>query len=174
MLTISEDDIRHRIARDNLWWTDESKFIPEALYPKRVYFSPFKAMALEFEIRRATVLLGPRRVGKTFMIKQLIHEAILNGFDPKSILFASIDTPFYTGLSLEKFLAYLPNGVDGRRSIVIFDEIQYLRDWEVHLKDLVDSYPQVKFIATGSAAAALKLKAESQERDGSPTLCCRL
>lgn len=40
----------------------------------------------------------------------------------------------------------------------IFDEIQYLKNWEVHLKDLVDSYPLVKFIATGSAAAALKLK----------------
>ncbi|WP_052700638.1 ATP-binding protein [Methylocucumis oryzae] len=40
----------------------------------------------------------------------------------------------------------------------MFDEIQYLPGWEVHLKSLVDSYPTYKFIATGSAAAALKLK----------------
>jgi predicted AAA+ superfamily ATPase len=33
-----------------------------------------------------------------------------------------------------------------------------LREWEVHLKALVDSYPEIKFIATGSAAAALRLK----------------
>lgn len=39
---------------------------------------------------------------------------------------------------------------------VFFDEIQYLKDWERHLKILVDAYPQVKFIVSGSAAAALK------------------
>ena len=39
---------------------------------------------------------------------------------------------------------------------VFFDEIQYLKDWERHLKVLVDSYPEIKFIVSGSAAAALK------------------
>jgi predicted AAA+ superfamily ATPase len=41
-------------------------------------------------------------------------------------------------------------------SFVFFDEIQYLKDWERHLKILVDSYPNTKFIVSGSAAAALK------------------
>jgi predicted AAA+ superfamily ATPase len=41
---------------------------------------------------------------------------------------------------------------------VFFDEIQYLKDWEVHLKSLVDSYHNIKFIVSGSAAAALKMK----------------
>lgn len=78
--------------------------------------------------------------------------------DPKSILFASIDTPFYSGMSLETFLQFIPNqDVEGKK-IVVFDEIQYLKNWEVHLKDLVDAYPGIKFIATGSAAAVLKLK----------------
>jgi predicted AAA+ superfamily ATPase len=39
---------------------------------------------------------------------------------------------------------------------VFFDEIQYLKDWERHLKILVDTYPETKFIVSGSAAAALK------------------
>lgn len=68
MLSISHDDIRRRIQRDNFWWSDEAKPIPEASFPKRVYFRPFRDMALDFGIKRATVLLGPRRVGKTFMI----------------------------------------------------------------------------------------------------------
>ena len=41
---------------------------------------------------------------------------------------------------------------------VFFDEIQYLKDWEVHLKSLVDTYKQDKFVGSGSAAAALKMK----------------
>ena len=40
--------------------------------------------------------------------------------------------------------------------LCFFDEIQYLKDWERHLKVLVDSYPETKFIVSGSAAAALK------------------
>ncbi|MEB0141273.1 MULTISPECIES: AAA family ATPase [unclassified Undibacterium] len=41
---------------------------------------------------------------------------------------------------------------------IFFDEVQYLKEWEIHLKSLVDSYSDYKFVVTGSAAAALKLK----------------
>ncbi|MBL0037825.1 MAG: AAA family ATPase [Nitrosomonadales bacterium] len=43
---------------------------------------------------------------------------------------------------------------------IFFDEVQYLRDWEIHLKSLVDSYASYRFAVTGSAAAALKLKSQ--------------
>ncbi len=43
---------------------------------------------------------------------------------------------------------------------VFFDEIQYLKNWEVHLKNLVDNHRCVKFIASGSAAAALRRKSQ--------------
>lgn len=157
MQPISEDDIRVRLQRDNPWWADPAVTIPEATYPRRVYFPLFKSLALNFEVRRATILLGPRRVGKTVIIKQLIHETIQAGVEPRAILYASVDTPIYSGLSLETFLHLMPKDAPSRR-VVIFDEIQYLRDWEVHMKDLVDNSPEIKFIATGSAAAALRLK----------------
>lgn len=131
----------------------------EASYPRRVYFAPFKDLALNFGVRRAAVLLGPRRVGKTVMLKQLAHDAIQGGCDPRCIMYASIDAPIYSGISLERFLTLFPSD-DGDQRIVMFDEIQYLKDWETHLKDLVDSYPNTKFIASGSAAAALRLKSK--------------
>ena len=158
MLTISLDDIRARLHRDNPWWDNPHTEIFEATLPRRVYFSSFKEIALNFAVRRATILLGPRRVGKTVMIKQLVAEAIAEGIDPLSILYVSIDTPIYAGKSLESLMGLMSSS--SSQKIVIFDEIQYLRNWEVHLKDLVDSYPLVKFVATGSAAAALKLKSQ--------------
>jgi uncharacterized protein len=36
--------------------------------------------------------------------------------------------------------------------------VQYLKGWEIHLKDLVDHYSNIRFVATGSAAAALRLQ----------------
>lgn len=155
MLSISEDDIRHRIARDNPWWSPNAN-LPEWEWLRRTYFQPFVDLALDERVRRAAVLLGPRRVGKTVLIKQAIRAAIDSGVSPKRILYASIDTPIFSGMRLESFVRMLPEP-DGP-GLIIFDEIQYLRGWEQHLKDLVDSVPDIKFIATGSAAAALKLK----------------
>jgi uncharacterized protein len=159
MQAISEDDIRIRIARDNPWWNNENYVSAEANSYKRVYFEPFCGLALNFDVKRATILLGPRRVGKTFMIKQIVEKAINSGVNRNCILYVSIDTPIYSGISLEKFVELMPHH-DSEKKVIIFDEIQYLRDWEIHLKDLVDAYPGIKFIASGSAAAALKLKSK--------------
>lgn len=159
MLTkISEDHRRNRLARDNPWWGDPGFAIREAEAPRRVYFEPFKKLALNFNVGRAAILLGPRRVGKTFMIKQLAHDAIRSGIAPSAILYASVDAPIYSGISLETFVHLARQATRTQPRIVVFDEIQYLPDWETHLKDLVDNHPDTKFIASGSAAAALRLR----------------
>ena len=64
---------------------------------------------------------------------------------PESICYFSVDHPIYNGLRLEKLLAYYAqaSGHDyaDQPTYVFFDEIQYLRNWEVHLKSIVDTYP---------------------------------
>lgn len=157
MEAFNEKAIQSRIGRDNPWWRGDPPLLP-TLEKRRSYFSPFCRLALNRSVRRATILLGPRRVGKTVIALQLIGEAMTLGTPPGKILYASVDTPVYSGMALERFLAFLPDGPEG--ALVIFDEIQYLKDWERHLKDLVDSYPTTKFVASGSAAAALKLKSQ--------------
>ena len=42
--------------------------------------------------------------------------------------------------------------------VLFIDKIQYLADWERHLKAFVDAHPDVRCVASGSAAAALRLK----------------
>jgi hypothetical protein len=54
------------------------------------------------------------------MIKQLIHEAVRDGFEPKGILYASIDAPIDSGLSLEKFLDFLAQELPGGKRLVTF------------------------------------------------------
>lgn len=160
MEAISETAIKVRVNQDNPWWLKAGYVAPESNSPKRIYFAPFKSLALNFGVKRGTILLGPRRVGKTFMIKQLIHEAIQLGIEPANILYVSVDTPVYSGIQLEDFLYFMPKFDPAKKTIIVFDEIQYLKGWEVHLKDLIDIYPNVKFIASGSAAAALQLKSK--------------
>lgn len=105
--------------------------------------------------------MGPRRVGKTVLVHHAIRALLDQGVEPTTILYLSLETPLYTGLALERLLNLFRQRFDHERKIplfIFFDEIQYLKNWEVHLKSLVDSFPAYKFIATGSAAAALRLK----------------
>jgi len=107
------------------------------------------------------VLIGPRRVGKTVMLRQFVQALLDQGTRGIDILFLSMDTPLYSGRSLESLVQLfmdMHGHRDGSKLWIIFDEIQYLKDWSIHLKSLVDSYPLIRFIASGSAAAALKMK----------------
>lgn len=112
------------------------------------------------EINRAVVLMGPRRVGKTVMMNHTIQKLLDDGINPKKICFINIENPIYNNIHLEQLFIYARQATTEESPkgwFVFFDEIQYLKDWEVHLKVLVDSYPKTKFIVSGSAAAALKL-----------------
>jgi predicted AAA+ superfamily ATPase len=90
-----------------------------------------------------------------------IQELIKENITPQKIFFIGIDNPIYMHLSLEDILLLAKEAVQLDHlngCFVFFDEIQYLKDWERHLKVLVDSYPKTKFIVSGSAAAALRLQ----------------
>ena len=107
--------------------------------------------------------MGPRRVGKTVMLFHTIGELIARGVSPQKIIYLSIDTPIYNNTSLEELLQLARESLKQSEApmegyYVFYDEIQYLKDWEVHLKSLIDSYRDIKFVASGSAAAALKMK----------------
>ena len=161
MLHVSEKEITNRLIFDNPWW-DEAR-IDERFdnMPRRSYFEPFFELMIDQSVNRALILMGPRRVGKTVMVYHAIQKLINEDLKPTQILYISIETPVYTGLSLEKLLNLFNElHAHGRKDnlVIFFDEIQYLKNWEVHLKSLVDSYPDYKFVATGSAAAALRLK----------------
>ncbi len=165
MQEISPEDIVERIRLENPWWEGEHRITPSYRNMKpRAYFALFLPLVKARAVRRAVVLMGPRRVGKTVMIHHAIQALIEDGVSPKSLCYISVDNPVYNGLSLERLLEYYgrASAVDYRNQevFVFFDEIQYLRNWEVHLKTTVDAYSSAKFVASGSAAAALRLKTE--------------
>lgn len=150
-----------RLQYENPWWTSGNVQQTYQDMSKRLYFDLFYPFVKETDIKRAVVLMGPRRVGKTVMMYHTIQELIKENITPQKIFFIGIDNPIYMHLSLEDILllakeAVQLNNLEG--CFVFFDEIQYLKDWERHLKVLVDSYPKTKFVVSGSAAAALRLQ----------------
>ncbi|WP_343557474.1 ATP-binding protein [Sphingobacterium sp.] len=151
--------IIERLQFENPWWVTKEIPLVYKEMSKRLYFDLFYPFVKETDIRRAVVLMGPRRVGKTVMMFHTIDQLINDGVNPQRIFFVGIDNPIYVQLSLQDILDLCLESLqlkDLSGTYIFFDEIQYLKDWERHLKVLVDTYPDTKFIVSGSAAAALK------------------
>lgn len=158
---ISEDFVIDRMQFENPWWVTGTIDPDFNQMPRREYFQLFFPLVRERDVKRAVVLMGPRRVGKTVLMHHAIQGLLENGIPKQKICYIGIDNPIYLNIPLEQLFLLATKGsgaTDTRDWFVLFDEIQYLRDWELHLKTLVDRYPKVKFIVSGSAAAALRLK----------------
>ena len=156
-----EQQIIGRLRVDNPWWTEsEIPSFYREMRP-RLYMDIFFPLVTDLSINRSIVLMGPRRVGKTVMLYHTIQRLIDEGVPAQNIIYISVETPIYNNIHLEQLynlckqtLGKLPE--DKSQYYVFFDEIQYLRDWEVHLKSLVDTYRNTRFVVSGSAAAELK------------------
>jgi predicted AAA+ superfamily ATPase len=158
---ISKSQVLERLQFENYWWRNNAIEDDYNSMQRRLYFDIFKPLVFDRSLRRAVVLMGPRRVGKTVMLHHSIQALIDQGISARKIIFITVENPIYTNIPLQELFNYALEAIgnqDPEDCYVFFDEIQYLRDWEVHLKTLVDSYRSTKFIVSGSAAAALKFK----------------
>ncbi len=109
-------------------------------------------IAKHFSKKEFTILIGPRQIGKSTMLKQIFDDLISQGetayflnLDRKDIL----DELNINPENLFKICPLLPN----KKITVFIDEIQYLDDATTFLKLLFDEYSsQLKIVATGSSA----------------------
>lgn len=163
MKPIPPEQVSARLKHENPWWEAPHTIAPSISdWSPRPYLGLFYPLVIDRKVRRAVVLLGPRRVGKTVLLHHTVQRLLASGIAPHRICYASVDHPLYNGMGIEDFArAYATaTGVDPSKeeTFLFLDEIQYLRQWEIHLKALVDGFPAVKCVASGSAAAALRLK----------------
>jgi predicted AAA+ superfamily ATPase len=164
MLDLPDTAVLERLRLENPWWGGDGVGKRFLDLKRRAYFAPFLEDVTAMEPRRAVILMGPRRVGKTVLVQHVIAALRTAGVPAHAILYASLDAPIYNKTALDRLVRlYIENISPDRASgpkFIFFDEIQYVREWERHLKVLVDDYGDLKFIATGSAAAALRLASQ--------------
>lgn len=157
-----KEQILSRLKFDNPWWVTGKIADDYHQMKHRLYMDLFCPMVTDTSVKRGVILMGPRRVGKTVMLYHTIEHLIETGVNPQKIIYLSIDTPIYNNISLEELFELAREALGQKEQYsgfyVFYDEIQYLKDWEVHLKSLIDSFRETKFVASGSAAAALRMK----------------
>ncbi len=126
-------------------------------YHREIFNKLLENMSNHFVIS----VMGPRRVGKTTILKQLINHLVNEGMNEKNILYFSLDIYNTDLLTIFNAFRYeFGHPMDGRY-LLIFDEIQYLNNWASHVKLLKDSLPNCKIIISGSSATELQRGRES-------------
>ena len=141
----------------NPWWSGRSYTVPDF---RRLAFETCRSYLEDSSLRRAILLSGPRRVGKTTILTQIADSLIGKGIDPKAIFYISLDHPLIKLLNVRQILENFHEAIhpQGKESFLLFDEIQYSKEWETEIKLLVDHQPNYRILATGSASVVHKEK----------------
>ncbi len=95
---------------------------------------------------KAIVIYGPRRSGKSTTVQRILHQTT------KSKLYLNCDEgDIFKLLTLADTSTQLKEIV-GNNSLVVIDEAQRIKNIGLKLKLLVDNYPNIQIIATGSSS----------------------
>lgn len=99
---------------------------------------------------RLTGLVGPRGTGKTTLLLQYIKERVEN---KNQCIYLSLDHIFFTQANLIEFVDDLYE-IDGIRYFFL-DEVHKYPNWDQELKNIYDSYPNIKIVFSGSSSMDL-------------------
>ncbi len=102
------------------------------------------------------MITGPRRVGKTVLMKQMIDDLVAAGHPRTNILFFSFDEYRQSPIKVIKTWEQLiGRKVRGQTYFVFLDEVQNIEHWVEQIKVLYD-HLGVKLVVSGSMSLSLK------------------
>jgi predicted AAA+ superfamily ATPase len=102
LLPLTNDQITDRLRQENPWWATGGVDEDYLQMQKRLYFELFYPLVEDISIKRAVILMGPRRVGKTVLLYHTIDALIKHGINPHQIAYISIENPFFNKIPLEQ------------------------------------------------------------------------
>ncbi len=147
-------DIKTTLSRMNPWW--DGGFSIAGVVPRPRLLERVRPC---LDTRDVVLLTGLRRVGKTTLMRELIHELLfLKAVPADCVMYASLDAYPLHGVTLEDLVdefRKLHRHPFDRRLFVFLDEVTAATDWEQQLKGLHDGH-DLKVVAASSSASMLR------------------
>lgn len=161
---MNEQELVESLTRINRWWTggEVPGRIKKAEFKRRDFHS-LKEILEEDEI---ISIIGPRQVGKTTVIGQLIEHQLEKGVNPERVMYIPLDNTrlrtasddvlkdcmdIFEDYRLEKEFGSLEE-----KCYIYLDEVQSLDNWSEKLKDYYDTYDKIKFVTSGSSSLEIE------------------
>jgi predicted AAA+ superfamily ATPase len=160
-----------RLRDSNPWWQGVRLF---GVSPIRRWAYQPALKGLKGGLAPVTVLRGPRQVGKTTVLNQVVETLLDEGVDPARIFRIQFDdipelqklsspildlVAWYADEIAKEPLHAFAKRLNGPIYLLL-DEVQNLRDWATQVKHLVDLQP-VRAIVTGSSALRIEAGRDS-------------
>ena len=165
MFPVQPDSVHGVLHGYNPWWSTGK--VPKEHAPPvaREALGDLSALVSDDRADARVLLTGPRRVGKTTLLHQLVQELLERGTDPRSIFYVALDHPLIQLTDFEDLVRfYLKNVLGSARSCTfLLDEVHASRDWTkgVDLVTRRDNIPS-HIVATGTFAEGMKPKGRSR------------
>jgi hypothetical protein len=153
-------DFQTILAPYNPWWGGtQTKNLPEIpSFQRPIFFT----LAEDLErIPQMLSIIGPRRIGKSTLLMQIIHKLLETGIHPQRILYYSFDDPalMTPEVKINALIDFIMKKVSSQKqegpTYLFLDEIQRLELWELYLKKYYDLKYPMKVIISGSASSPI-------------------
>jgi uncharacterized protein len=157
------DEIYRLLIDANPWWEDGK--VPAKLsheYHRRDYF----VLKNELDSKPISAIAGPRQVGKTTLLYQLVEHLLASAVQPPLVLFVNFDLPGLTAAAkspLNDCLNVYADRVLGRpwrklgeKAYIFLDEITKVENWHRDLKGWFDLKYPTKFLISSSSQSELR------------------
>lgn len=148
-------NINEIVLAQNPWWIDAQK--PPAPDYRRELHGVVLKQLVDVSDRRAVVLRGPRQVGKTTILWQIIGDLLQEGWPPHNILYFDFsDERITSDFEIHEVVAARPEGQNSELpGLLLFDEVGRARNWDQWLKRIVDEL-QDRVVVTDSSSTILR------------------
>jgi predicted AAA+ superfamily ATPase len=149
-------DIESILEPYNLWWNDSAFTTME--FERPVLLQLYGDL---LSLKQIISVTGPRRIGKTTLLKQLVKKLIVEqSVDSKHIIYFSFDDPLINGsyralTFFDDMIKWVQSCRKGQTVYFFLDEIQRYEKWELYLKKYYDLGFPFKFIVSGSASSPI-------------------
>src|SRR3989344_1063391 len=162
-------DIVERIKANNPWWTQPKVIEDDSLILEfeRQKFRYFHPLINSFPLNKDAVLTlrGPRRVGKSTLIRLLIKRLLLEEKIPKeAVFFYPCDRvkDFDNLFEIIKIYLDFARPRTNSRLFIFLDEISFVKDWQRAVKEMKDAglLNNSVLLLTGSSILDLKFGSE--------------
>ncbi len=151
-------DIQNIISVYNPWWENGMVGMEVPAFHRPIFQTLMEDMR---QIPQILSITGPRRVGKSTLLYQIIRQLLNDQTAPKKIIYYSFDDPALdiSNVHVNALIEYIMQGaLQGKKTgltYIFLDEIQRLDRWELYLKKYHDLKYPIRVIISGSASSPI-------------------
>jgi predicted AAA+ superfamily ATPase len=153
------------LSDQNPWWKNKSAIEKDRdilnLREAKVKWQPRLKHMFDFDKDIIYTLRGPRQVGKTTLVKEMIRER-LETEAPRNVFYYTCNLVDNPKQLVETVSAFLDSADRKKRTFVFLDEVSSIRDWQKGVKHLVDTgkFAKTTVVLTGSHSLDIKRASE--------------